>query len=118
VLPQDYMMQHLIVDLGEHDAHHSGGDDSGIVAAVKHLFGMYTLKPLRQLRAGAASPSQRVIFTMVETPSGGPVTVERALAMDVLRLPLFFTDLEVNRAVMTMDTPPRHSWGNIPVPAF
>lgn len=118
VLPQDYMMQHLIVDLGEHDEHHGGGDDPGIVAAVKHLVKMYTLKPLRQLRAGAASPSQRVIFTMAETPSGGTVPLEEALAVNVLRRPLFFTDLEVNRAVMTMDTPPRHSWGTIPVPAF
>jgi protein-S-isoprenylcysteine O-methyltransferase Ste14 len=118
VLPQDYMMQHLIADLGEHEEHHGGSDEPGIVAAAKHLFRMYTLTPLRQLRAGAASPSQRVIFTMAETPSGGPLPLERALAADVLRLPLFFADLEANRTVMTMDTPPRHSWGTIPVPAF
>jgi protein-S-isoprenylcysteine O-methyltransferase Ste14 len=118
VLPQDYMMQHLIADLGEHESHHGGGDNGGIAAAVRHLFDMYTLKPLRQLRAGARSPNQRVIFTMAETSSGDPTTAERALAVDVLRIPLFFTDLEADRPVMTMDTPPRHSWGTIPVPAF
>jgi protein-S-isoprenylcysteine O-methyltransferase Ste14 len=118
VLPQDYMMQHLIADLGEHEEHHGGGDEPGIVAAAKHLFSMYTLTPLRQLRAGAASPRQRVIFTMAERPSGEPPSLERALAADVLRLPLFFADLEANITIMTMDTPPRHSWGTIPVPAF
>jgi hypothetical protein len=108
----------LAVAGGEHESHHGGGDNGGIAAAVRHLFDMYTLKPLRQLRAGARSPNQRVIFTMAETSSGDPTTAERALAVDVLRIPLFFTDLEADRPVMTMDTPPRHSWGTIPVPAF
>lgn len=118
VLPQDYMMQHLIADLGEHEAHHGGADDPGIVAALKDLADMYTLKPLRQLRAGAVSSSQRVIFTMAQTASTQSVSVQRDLAADVLRMPLSFVDLEGGRAVMTMDTPPRHTWGTIPVPAF
>lgn len=118
VLPQDYMMQHLIVDLGEHESHHGGGDESGFVAAVKHLAEMYTLKPRRQLRSGAKSPRQRIIFTEARTPAGGPVQAARALATGVLRYPLFFSDLENARVVMTMDVPPRHTWGTIPVPAF
>lgn len=118
VLPQDYMMQHLIADLGEHESHHGGGDAPGIGAAILHLLDMYALKPRRQLRAGADSPDQRVIFTMAETPTNRAVPPGRALAADVLRLPLFFTDLDTASALMTMDTPPRHTWGTIPVPAF
>lgn len=118
VLPQDYMMQHLIVDLGEHAAHHGGEEDSGLLAVVQHLGEMYTLKPLRQLRSGTASPRQRVIFTETSTPAGQPVSADRALAPGVLRFPLFFSDLEDGRVVMTMDTPGQHTWGTIPVPAF
>ncbi len=118
VLPQDYMMQHLIADLGEHEAHHGGGDASGLGAAIAHLLNMYVLKPRRQLRAGADSPEQRVIFTMAETPANRAVPLGRALAARVLRLPLFFTDLDETSVLMTMDTPPRISWGAIPVPAF
>jgi hypothetical protein len=79
---------------------------------------MYALQPLRQLRAGAASVRQRVIFTEPRTPAGEPAPPDRALAAGVLRFPLFFADLESDRVVMTMDTPPRHTWGTIPVPAF
>ncbi len=120
VLPQDYMMQHLIVDLGEHESHHQGSDESGLNlrAAVKHLAEMYTLKPRRQLRSGAKSPLQRIIFTEARTPAGGPVQAARALAASVLRYPLFFSDLENGRLVLTMDLLPRHAWGTIPVPAF
>jgi hypothetical protein len=118
VLPQDYMMQHLIADLGEHEAHHGGDGDPPIVAAIKHLVQMYALKPLRQLRAGAASPRQRVIFTEPRTPAGQSVLPDRALAAGVLRYPIFFSDLESDQVVMIMDTPPRHSWGAIPGPAF
>ncbi len=80
--------------------------------------GMYTLTPRRQLRAGAESPNQRIIFTEVQTGAGRPVPPDRALATAVLRYPLFFSDLEDTRVVMTMDVPPRHTWGTIPVPAF
>ncbi len=118
VLPQEYMMQHLIADLGEHEAHHGGSEDSGLFAAVRHLGEMYALRPLRQLRAGADSPKQRIIFTEAQTATGQAVRPDRALAVGVLRYPLFFSDLEDARVVMTMDTPPRHSWGTIPVPAF
>ncbi len=119
VLPQDYMMQHLIADLGaEHEAHHGGGDGGGLLAAFTHLTDMYALKPLRQLRSGAASPNQRIIFTETVAPQGRSVTPDRALAANVLRFPLFFSDLEGARVVMTMDTDPRHAWGTIPVPAF
>ncbi len=118
VVPQDYMMQHLVADLGEHEAHHGGGDAGGVWAAIGHLGQMYALKPLRQLRSGVESPDQRIIFTEAVTPSGGPVGPDRALAADVLRFPLFFADLEGREVVMTMETPRRHSWGTIPVPAF
>ncbi|NIM50944.1 MAG: hypothetical protein GTN78_24415 [Gemmatimonadales bacterium] len=118
VLPQDYMMQHLIADLAEHESHHGGEGSSGLFATVRHLAEMYALKPLRQLRAGADSPRQRVIFTEAQTSAGRPVPANRALAVGVLRFPLFFSDLENARVVMTMDMPPRHTWGTIPVPAF
>lgn len=118
VLPQDYMMQHLVADLGEHEAHHGGGDDGGLWAAIRHLGEMYALKPLRQLHSGGGSARQRVIFTEAVTASGEPATPQRALAAGVLRFPLFFADLEGREVVMTMDTPRRHSWGAIPVPAF
>ena len=118
VLPQEYMMQHLIADLGEHESHHGGGDGGGLLAAIGHLTQMYTLKPLRQLRSGATSPNQRIIFTETVAPQGRSVSPERALAADVLRFPLFFSDLEGDTVAMTMDTPPRHTWGTIPVPAF
>lgn len=118
VLPQDYMMQHLVADLAEHEAHHGGGESGGLWAAFRHVAEMYALKPLRQLRSGAESPRQRVIFTEAVTPSGQPVSPDRALAADVLRFPLFFADLEDGHVVMTMETPRRHTWGTIPVPAF
>lgn len=118
VVPQQYMMQHLIADLGEHEAHHGGGDNGGMMSALKHLGEMYALRPLRQLRTGAASPGQRVIFTEARTPADEAVPLHRALAPGVLRYPLFFTDIEENRVTMSMDVPPRHTWGTIPVPAF
>lgn len=118
VVPQEYMMQHLIADLGEHEAHHGGDDESAFVAALRHLGEMYVLRPLRQLRTGAASSGQRVIFTEARTPTGKAVAPSRALAPGVLRYPLFFTDLEDRRVTMSMDVPPRHTWGTIPVPAF
>ncbi len=118
VLPQEYMMQHLIADLGEHEAHHGGSENSGFVAAFQHLIGMYALKPRRQLRTAADSPRQRVIFTETQTPAGQAVPPDGALAPGVLRFPLFFSDLDDATVVMTMDTPRKHSWGKIPVPAF
>ena len=48
VLPQAYMMQHLIADLDEHKAHHGEGEQGGVLAVLKHLGEMYALKPLRQ----------------------------------------------------------------------
>jgi protein-S-isoprenylcysteine O-methyltransferase Ste14 len=118
VLPQEYMMQHLIADLGEHEAHHGGGDGGGFLGALRHLSQMYALKPLRQLRSGAAASDQRIIFTETVSPRRQAVSPDRALAASVLRFPLFFSDLDGAQVVMTMDTPPRHSWGTIPVPAF
>jgi protein-S-isoprenylcysteine O-methyltransferase Ste14 len=120
VLPQEYMMQHLIADLGEHESHHEGGDSGslGVMAAIKHLAQMYVLKPLQQLTSDATSPAQRIIFTETVAPGRRAVSADRVFAADVLRFPLFFSDLEGSRVAMTMDTPPRHSWGTIPVPAF
>ncbi len=78
---------------------------------------MYLLRPFRQLQSGPAGP-KRVIFTEARAPDGRPVAASRALDPGVLRYPLFFVDVEDQRVAMVMDTPGRHSWGTIPVPAF
>ena len=118
VVPTAYMMQHLIADLGEHEAHHDGGQRPGAGAVVRHLGEMYALKPLRQLREGAGSPERRVIFTETVTAAGASVPPDRALDADVLRFPLFFVELSGDAVKVVMETPRRHSWGTIPVPAF
>ncbi|NIW37902.1 MAG: hypothetical protein GWN32_15860 [Gemmatimonadetes bacterium] len=115
--PQDYMMQHLIADLGEHEAHHGGGESGGAVAVLKHLAEMYALRPLRQLQGGGPAPT-RVIVTEALTPEGRPASADRALDAGVLRYPLFFVDIEDEHVTMVMETPRRHTWGTIPVPAF
>jgi hypothetical protein len=79
---------------------------------------MYALKPLRQLREGAGSPERRVIFTEAVTAAGASVPPDRALDADVLRFPLFFVELSGDAVKVVMETPRRHSWGTIPVPAF
>lgn len=118
ILPQGYMMQHLIADLGEHEAHHGKGEQGGTLAVMKHLGEMYTLKPFRQLRDGISSQERRIIFTEALTVKGDEVPTRRALDADVLRYPLFFADLNGTEVALTMEVPPRHSWGTIPVPAF
>lgn len=116
--PPDYMMQHLIVDLGEHEAHHGGGAPGGILPVARHLGEMYLLRPMRQLGNGAATAEKRLIFTEALTARGADVPPGRALAPDVLRFPLFFADFDGTRVTMAMETPRKHSWGTIPVPAF
>lgn len=118
LVPTAYMMQHLIADLGEHEAHHGERPDAGAGAVLRHLGEMYTLKPLRQLRDGAGSPERRIIFTEALTATGASVSASRALDTDVLRFPLFFAELEGDEIRVVMETPRRHSWGTIPVPAF
>lgn len=120
ILPSDYMMQHLIADLGEHEEHHGKGAQGGIIPVIRHLGEMLALKPMRQLRDGEASREKRIIFTEAVTSKGEPVPVERAMAMDVMRLPVFFVDLDSvdKRVSMVMETPRRHSWGTVPVPSF
>lgn len=120
VLPQNYMMQHLIADLDEHKAHHGEGEQGGFLAALKHLGEMYALKPLRQLRDGAGEAAQRVIFTEALDPSGENVALGDALGISVQRYPLFFADFDARggQVTLTMETPRRHTWGTIPVPAF
>jgi protein-S-isoprenylcysteine O-methyltransferase Ste14 len=118
IVPQEYMMQHLIADLGEHETHHGKGEQGGVLAVLKHLGEMYALKPLRQLRDGRASKERRIIFTEALTAKGDGVTVERALDADVLRYPVFFADLKGTDVTLTMEVPRRHAWGTIPVPAF
>ncbi len=118
IVPQEYMMQHLIADLGEHETHHGKGEQGGALAVLKHLGEMYALKPLRQLRDGRASKERRIIFTEALTAKGDGVTVERALDPDVLRYPVFFADLKGTDVTLTMEVPRRHAWGTIPVPAF
>lgn len=117
VLPRGYMMQHLLADLGEHEAHHGEGRASGGGAAMRHLGAMYALTPLRQLRDGAES-ERRVIFTEALTATGASVPTSRVLDPDVLRFPLFFAELEGEEVRVVMETPRRHGWGTIPVPAF
>lgn len=118
LVPQDYMMQHLIADLGEHEEHHGKGEQGGTVAVLNHLGEMYALKPLRQLRDGRLSSERRIIFTEALTANGENVATGQALDADVLRYPLFFADFKGSEAILTMETPRRHSWGTIPVPAF
>ncbi|MGE5850782.1 MAG: methyltransferase family protein [Candidatus Methylomirabilota bacterium] len=120
VLPQEYMMQHLIADLDEHKAHHGEGEQGGILAVLRHLGEMYALKPLHQLRDGANATAQRVIFTEALQPTGNSVRREEVLDISVQRYPLFFADLDAQAGLvtLTMETPRRHTWGTIPVPAF
>jgi len=118
VFPRAYMMQHLIADIGEHEAHHGKTAESGFWATAKHLGQMYALEPLRQLRDGALSPEKRIIFTEAVTAKGERVPASRAFDTDVLRLPLFLVELDGDEVTAVMETPRRHSWGTIPVPAF
>lgn len=118
IAPQDYMMQHLIADLGEHEAHHGKTEEGGAIATLKHLGEMYALKPLRQLRDGRAARERRIIFTEALTADGKEVSTGRALDAEVLRYPLFFAELRGTEVGVTMEVPRRHSWGTIPVPAF
>jgi protein-S-isoprenylcysteine O-methyltransferase Ste14 len=118
IAPQDYMMQHLIADLGEHEAHHGKTEEGGTMAMLKHLGEMYALKPLRQLRDGRAARERRIIFTEALTADGKEVSTARALDTDVLRYPLFFAELKGAEVTLAMEVPRRHSWGTIPVPAF
>ncbi len=120
VLPQNYMMQHLIADLDEHKAHHGEGEQGGFLSVIQHLGEMYALKPLRQLRDGGGVPAQRVIFTEALDPGGENVAQGDALGISVQRYPLFFADFDATagQVTLTMETPRRHTWGTIPVPAF
>lgn len=118
VVPQDYMMAHLIADLGEHEAHHGKAEAQGALAVMKHLGEMYGLKPLRQLRDGRSSREQRIIFTEALASDGKSVPPRRALDVDVLRYPLFIAELNGTEVALAMEVPRRHAWGNIPVPAF
>ncbi len=120
VLPQEYMMQHLIADLDEHKAHHGEGEQGGFIEVLRHLGEMYALKPLRQLRDGASATAQRVIFTEALQPTGKSVRREEVLDISVQRYPLFFADYDAQAGLvtLTMETPRRHTWGTIPVPAF
>ena len=79
---------------------------------------MYGLKPLRQLRDGAAAKERRIIFTEALASNGQNVLPRRALDVDVLRYPLFIAELNGTEVAQTMEVPRRHAWGNIPVPAF
>ncbi len=120
ILPQDYMMQHLLADLREHEAHHGKEDKGGFWASVIHLGQMFVLMPLRQLREGTASADKRIIFTEALTATGDNISPRRALSVGVLRYPLFFADIDaaLGEVTLTMETPRRHTWGRIPVPAF
>ena len=118
ILPKAYMMQHLLADFAEHEAHHGGGPEAGAWAMTRHLGQMYALKPFRQLRDGVDAAERRVIFTEAVTAAGAGVRPSRALDADVLRFPLFFAELSGDEVRVVMETPRRHSWGTIPVPAF
>ena len=118
LVPKEYMMAHLIADLGEHEAHHGKAEAQGALAVMKHLGEMYCLKPLRQLRDGRTSRAQRIIFTEALASGGKSVPPRRALDVDVLRYPLFIAELKGTEVALAMEVPRRHAWGNIPVPAF
>jgi len=116
--PRFFMMQHLIVDLGEHEAHHGKGGEGGALAAMKPFGEMYALKPLPQLRDGRTSTERRIIFTETLASSGENVLPRRALDVDVLRYPLFVAELNGTKVAVAMEGSRRHAWGNIPVPAY
>lgn len=118
ILPQDYMMQHLVADLGEHEAHHGKGEQEGALAVLKHLGEMYALKPFRQLRDGRVATEKRIIFTEALTAGESQVPISRALDTDVLRYPLFLAELKGTEVALAMELPRRHAWGTVPVPAF
>jgi hypothetical protein len=114
------MMQRLLADLDEHKTHHGEGEQGGTLAIIKHLGEMYALKPMRQLRDGADATVQRILFTEALDPKGGSVLREEVLGISVQRYPLFFADFDAQagQVTLTMETPRRHTWGTIPVPAF
>ncbi len=118
VVPQNYMMQHLIADLGEHEAHHGKGETQGALAVMTHLGEMYALKPLRQLRDGRTAVERRIIFTEALASNGESVRTRRALDVDVLRYPLFIAELKGTDVALAMEVPRRHAWGTVPMPAF
>ncbi len=120
VLPQDYMMQHLIANLDEHKAHHGEGEQGGTLVLLKHLGEMFALKPMRQLRDGAGGAAQRIIFTEALDPQGRNVRREQVLDISVQRYPLFFADFDAqtDQVTLTMEVTREHTWGTIPVPAF
>lgn len=118
LVPQEYMMAHLIADLGEHEAHHGKAQAQGALAVMKHLGEMYGLKPFRQLRDGKTASERRIIFTEALASDGNTVLPRRALDAGVLRYPLFIAELNGTDVTLAMEVPRRHAWGNIPVPAF
>ncbi len=120
VLPQDYMMQHLIANLDEHKAHHGEGEEGGTLLLLKHLGEMFALKPMRQLRDGAGAAAQRIFFTEALDPQGRNVRREQVFDISVQRYPLFFADFDAqtDQVTLAMEVPRRHTWGTIPVPAF
>lgn len=120
ILPQDYMMQHLLADISEHEEHHGRGAKTGLIPVAVHLGEMFLLKPLRQLKDGRSAEQIRIIFAEARTARGYHVPGRAALGPRALRYPLFFVDLDRGRGnvTLTMETPRRHAWGTIPVPAF
>jgi hypothetical protein len=54
------------------------------------------------------------------TPKRKDVGLEKALGISVQRYPLFFADFDASagQVTLTMETPHRHTWGTIAVPAF
>lgn len=120
IFPREYMMQHIIADVGEHEAHHGKEEKSVLWSTISHLAEMFALKPMRQLKEGQASSDKTVIFTEAKTPSGKDVPVAGALNAGALRYPLFLAEVDAGKGevLLTMELPKRHAWGNIPVPAF
>jgi protein-S-isoprenylcysteine O-methyltransferase Ste14 len=120
ISPTDYMMQHLIADLGEHEKHHAKNESSRFLQTLDHLGKMFILTPNRQLREAAKTGVRRIIFARALDRKGGAASLEDALAINVRRIPFFFTDVNLERSevIMSMDTARRHSWGTFPLPAF
>lgn len=120
LMPADYMMQHLIVDTGGgHEEHHGKGGAGSFIPVIRHLWEMFILRPQRQVWSKNAGEN-RIILTEASNFDGGYISPKKALGIMVKRTPFFLVDIDMKewKVTWSMETPKRHSWGDIPLPIF
>ena len=115
IMPPDFGMTGLVADVERRHRMDAGGH--------RHRGGLlrylgFMLHHLR--RKGPEIPVQRVFFVEVTSPRGYPLPAREALTVGARRNPLFLVevDLEGREVLEVRETPPRHRWGDIPMPAF